>query len=290
MKKTALFISTLLMVSMAAAQPSNVGGNPFNGFVEDVDNFVESLEVRIAGMVGGPELKSKALANNANESLREAKELSDQNRSEEATQRIEKYNRQMNRSLEAAGQANSSKLDSQLSNVSRKNVEVLEKVRDKVPEQAKQGIQKAIDNAEKARGKPVMEDPGRDGDERGKPSEPGKPNISEKIDERAENSEAGEVREKINRTVEKGRETVKRKAGVPENVSTNISEGIDKAAENISGRTDISNRNESKPEDKSSGEKGGKNESIVEKGYDAEGDPVDETTGEGSGNSGVGLP
>lgn len=277
MKKTVLFISALLMVSVAAAQPSNPSGNPFNGLVEDVDNFVESLEVRVAGAIGGPELKSKALANNANKSLREAKKLSDQNRSEEAAERIEKYNRQMNRSMEAADEANSSRLDSQLSNVSWKNVETLEKVRDKVPEQAKQGIQKAIDNAEKARGKPVMKNPGQGREDAGKP------NISEKVKERAGNPGVGKAREKTNRTMKEGLEAVNRSTDVPENISRNSSDKVEKAVENVSDRVKDSNITGSELEDNSSGAQD-EDENTVEKGSEAAGDVTDETA------RGVGMP
>lgn len=281
MKKIVLFISVLMMVSVAAAQPSNPGGNPFNGFVDNVDNFVESLEVRMAGAIGGPELKSKALANNANESLREAKKLSDQNRSEEAAQRIEKYNRQMNRSLEAAEQANSSRLDSQLSNVSGKNIEVLKKVRDNVPEQAKQGIQKAIDNAEKARGKPVMnKNLGQGGEEAGKP------NISNKVKERAGNPGVGKPREKSNTsngTMKEDLETMNRTVGFRENFSGNSSDRVEKNVENTSDKVRGASGTENKSGEKDLGEQ---DETVVDEGSVDGG-----TAGDGSRNEGgLGLP
>jgi len=289
MKKTALFISALLMVSVAAAQPANTGGNPFNSFFGGVNDFVESLEVKVARAIGGPELKSKALANNANESLRQAERLSSQNRSEEASKKIEKYSRQMNMSLEAAGEANSSKLNSQLSNVSRKNIEVLEKVRDKVPEQAKQGIQKAIDNAEKARGKPVMGNSGQGREDTGKPSESGRPNISEKLNKRSGNT-GEEAKKKINRTVEKGLEKVNGTNNSLENISGNGSDRVKEAVDNVSESLNESGVTESKPGENISGTQDG-DEDIVEKGSEAAGKIVDETDGEGSGNGGrVGLP
>lgn len=160
-KKLTLLIITLILISQGLAQPQEsqadpglLPGNPFYA----VENFVESVEVKVAGAVGGEELKSKAIANNAQERLAEANELASRNRSQKAAEMIDKYAKQMNRSQDIAERSSDRDLSERLQNITRENEQRLEEVREKLPEEAKAGIDRAIENsrkrAEKAKGNP----------------------------------------------------------------------------------------------------------------------------------------
>ncbi|MFB6242313.1 MAG: DUF5667 domain-containing protein [Candidatus Nanosalina sp.] len=173
--------AVLVFSSTAAAQPVNGTDNGVSpGLTPEsplyfFESFVEFLEVRIASAVGGPDLKAKALANNADERLAEARALADGNNSDQVLNLVNQYERTMNRSFEAASVGNNS-LVQQLENVSRRNIQVLEEVKEKVPKQARDAIQGAIDRANRM-------PPGLSGDTKrpgspGKPDNSGRPNIT----------------------------------------------------------------------------------------------------------------
>ncbi|PSH00563.1 MAG: hypothetical protein BRC30_02860, partial [Nanohaloarchaea archaeon SW_7_46_7] len=122
----------------------------------------------IAGFVGGEDFKAKAVANNAQEKLSEAEELAERNRSEKAAEMTEKYSEEINRSREMAEKNGNRDLSSKIGNISDKNIEKLEKIKTKVPEQAKDKVNKAINNS-KQKGRPESfresenkENPGKD--------------------------------------------------------------------------------------------------------------------------------
>ena len=90
----ALLVAALLLIAPASAATS--GQNP--GFVPGdlfypVEKAVENIEVKIAGTIGGPDLKAKALANNADERVAKAQKLSQRNRSDRAEKLMEDYNK-----------------------------------------------------------------------------------------------------------------------------------------------------------------------------------------------------
>ena len=145
--------------SSTDVKPGLMPGNALYG----LEKIVERAEVRIAGFIGGPDLKSKALANNAEERLAEAQALSEKNRSEKASKMVEEYSRNLNNSRTLAARGNDTELKSKLDNISARNTEKLEEVQKKVPETAKESIQKAIEKSRKDRSKI-----------QGKPSTPGK--------------------------------------------------------------------------------------------------------------------
>jgi hypothetical protein len=163
-RKILLAVALVFLVSAAAAQPANSTSEVKPGltpgsFLYPVENFVESLEVRMAGLVGGPDLKAKAIANNAEERLAEARELSERNRTEKASEMVEKYSEAMNRSRELASRGEDEKLKQKLDNVTARNVKTLEEVKKKVPEEARKGIQNAIDQSKRKKA-PGIEKPG----------------------------------------------------------------------------------------------------------------------------------
>lgn len=155
MKKLAVLMSlSIIFSATAAAQSPQNSGNTGPSFMPGdlfypLESFVEDVEVMVAGVIGGSDFKAKALANNANETLRKAENLAENNRSEKASEMVEKYSRSLNRSKMLADESGDRELSEKIKNISGKNVQVLEKVRDKVPAQARKGIEKAINNSRK---------------------------------------------------------------------------------------------------------------------------------------------
>lgn len=190
-RKILLGVALVLVLSTAAAQPTNRSSEVKPGlmpgsFLYPVENFVETIEVRVAGFVGGPDLKAKAIANNAEERLAEARELSEKNRTEKAAEAVEKYSEAMNRSQELASRGEDGELKQKLENVSSRNIQTLEEVKKKVPEEARKGIQNAIDKSKSRRDKmpEAKKQPGA-------PSRPEKPQEGETQPSKPENMTPG---------------------------------------------------------------------------------------------------
>lgn len=120
-------------------RPGLVPGNPLYA----IEGFVENLEVKIAGVIGGPEMKSKAIANNAEERLAEAKYLADNNKTDQAGKAVKKYLEGVNQSRDIAQQTGNTNLSEKLQNLSNRNQQALEEVEKKVPPQAQEAIKKA---------------------------------------------------------------------------------------------------------------------------------------------------
>lgn len=159
MRKTSILLTALLLLTfIGSAQPvensstdANPGLTPASPFYP-AEVFVENLEVRLAGVIGGPDLKSKALANNAEERIAEANKLIDMNRSEKAAEAIQKYSNTINQSRELAARGQDQELQQKLENISSKNTEKLREVKERVPSQAKEAIEKAIKKSQKPSG------------------------------------------------------------------------------------------------------------------------------------------
>lgn len=151
-------MSLVMLVSFTAAQPSqkqnimNPGQMP-GDLLYGLDRASEAVARAVASapVIGSEELKSKVLANQAEERLSEAKTLAEKNRSDRAEKLMDEYRNTLNKSIRSADRANNTELSSSLENVTSKHVTVLQDVQRKVPEPAKAGIQRAIDNAEKSR-------------------------------------------------------------------------------------------------------------------------------------------
>lgn len=160
-KKKLILISAVLILSGVAlgqtpaeersdVRPGLMPGNPLYA----VEGFVEGLEVRLAGAIGGSDLKSKAIANNAEERLAEARHLADKNKTEQAGKAMQKYLKGINQSKNIARESENNKLEEQIQNVSNKNRKALEEVEKKVPPQAKEAIRKAQEKSDKQSQKP----------------------------------------------------------------------------------------------------------------------------------------
>lgn len=158
-KILALFSCLMLFLTLASAQPSQNITESDPGLVPGdlfypLENFAESLEVNLAGLIGGSDFKAKAIANNAEESLNEASILADRNQSEKASEMAEKYYREINNSKKLAENSKDTRLSEKIDNVSSRNVQRLEKVKQKVPKEAREGIENAIQKTGPERGKP----------------------------------------------------------------------------------------------------------------------------------------
>lgn len=153
LRKTLVAITVLMMlglVSAASQDVPNAGHTPGDAFYF-MDRFSESLELTVAKapVIGSSELEAKVRANHAAERLSEAQKLAERNESDKVESLMAEYSKQINRSVESAKKANNTNLSKRLGNVSNNHVKVLQDVQQKVPEQAKKGIQKAIENSQK---------------------------------------------------------------------------------------------------------------------------------------------
>lgn len=195
-----LIVLATFLVALGTAQPAQTNNSPvFGNPFATVENFVEKAEVGLAGVIGGPDLKAKALANNAEETLAKAERLAKNNKTERAAKMAEKYNKNINRSRELAAKGGDENLTRQLDNISSQNVQRLEEVKKKVPEEAQKGIQNAIENSkrsEKAR-KPDREGVGKGSSGEINNSRPGKPTNSSvsKIPEGTQNKNRSTISE-----------------------------------------------------------------------------------------------
>lgn len=232
MRKQVLILALLVLVTGFASAQSNSNtsdngsspgltpASPFYG----IEIFVESLEVKIAGAIGGNDMKSKALANNADERVSEAQYLVESNRSDKAAEAIEKYSRTLNQSIELAGRGQNEELKQKINSISSKNIETLKQVKEKVPEQARPAIENAINQSEKRRGPAgqALNRTGPPGENSGRPRAPGKD--EEGLNNTARGSEP-DISERV-----------------PEKTGGNISQGLEKntseKAENLSNSTE----------------------------------------------------
>lgn len=150
-----IIAALVLVTGMAAAQPADLprpGQTPGDLFY-GLERTSESLELAVASapIIGSDELAAKVRANHAAERLAEAKELAERNRTDKVEELMQEYSDQMNRSVQAAKKSGRPEFAQQLKNVSRDQVQVLEKVRDRVPGQARKGVDRAIESSQKNR-------------------------------------------------------------------------------------------------------------------------------------------
>lgn len=208
-KYMALLLLLTFVAGSVQAQPSQAESESKPGLTPDhplysIEKLVERIEVKAAGIIGGPELKAKAIANNADERLAEANALAERNKTEKTAELVEKYSKGMNNSQKIASRSNNQNLSQKIGNLSERNIEKLEKVREKVPEQAKGAIDKAINNSEKR----------RDARDKGRSNKSKKPKIPENKTEMP--------KERANNSLDEARE-----------LENNVSEKRDKTENNI---------------------------------------------------------
>lgn len=159
MKKIALMLSLILLTAgNAASKASTPTDNSVGiGFVPGdifypVEQLVQDIEVEIAGIIGGKELKAKAITNNADEALKKAKKLAENNKSEKAGKLAEDYAQGMNRSRELLKSSGNQKLNEKMENISKNNQKSMEGIRDKLPQKARDALDRSHQKSKKNRG------------------------------------------------------------------------------------------------------------------------------------------
>lgn len=161
MKYSTLFVSVILLTGFTAAQTSTgqnsqlkaglTPASPFYG----VEQFVEKIEVAVAKapVVGSEELEAKVRANNAAERLSEAEKMSEtgRNNSKKVEKLFQEYDRQMEISSSLANKSGKKELSGKIKEVQDRQIQQLGQLREKLPEESRKGIDKAIEKAEKRR-------------------------------------------------------------------------------------------------------------------------------------------
>lgn len=172
-KLLAALILGIILIGTASAQTADLpepGITPDSPFYT-LEKMSERLALGVAKapVIGSEELEAKVRANQAAETLSEARAMAAKNKSENVEKLMQKYSRNMNKSAEIIGKSNNSELKNRLRNVSKNQMEALEEVERKVPEQAQKGVREAMKNSqrnqqtlEKSAGKRPENIPGSD--------------------------------------------------------------------------------------------------------------------------------
>jgi len=191
-------LAMVLMTGMVAAQPTdadlpNAGMTPGNLFY-GLERASEKLELAVASspVIGSEELAAKVRANHAAERLSEAKKLADRNKTEKVQRLIDQYSDSMNRSVQLARKSGKPEFAQRLKNVSRNQVQVLERKRERVPEQARKGIETAIENSRKNREELDIPEQARDPGRKEKSNNRVKDGLNITVEDRAPGKEPGD--------------------------------------------------------------------------------------------------
>lgn len=149
-KKILAATAILILIPVGLSQQASNSFIPDPGFTPNnpfysIDKVSERIELAVgsAPVIGSQELEAKIRANHAAERLAEAEKMMEKNRTEKAEKLFKKYSQQMNKSEEKAG--NATKIKERLANVTERQTQKLKQIKQKVPEQARKGIQTAID-------------------------------------------------------------------------------------------------------------------------------------------------
>ena len=207
-----LLLLILLTTGIVQGQPSETETDSRPGLTPDnpfygVEKIVENIEVKMAGVIGGPELKAKAMANNADERLAEASAMAEKNKTDKASELVDRYSKGINRSQDIASRSSKKEVSKAIGNLSERNIDKLEKVREKVPENAKTSIDKAINKSKERKNVPGN-----------------RPEIGEKGPERNETNSPVEENDP--------RESAETDSEKPKNISENLSDKSSKEADN----------------------------------------------------------
>ncbi len=236
MKKTALVLSLALIFSgsvfaqagdqQTTANPGMVPGDLFY----PVESFVEGLEVKIAGLVGGPDFKAKAIANNADERLAEAQAIAEK-RPDKASELVQRYQKEMNKSQKLVEETGNRGLSEKMNNITEKNVKALEDVKKKVPEHAKNSIEKVIQKSRKKA--PGLSEKGKkDGGQKEKM--PQRPQTGENSSLQGNTPDTGKTAEKKQKSLENASEGLNTSSPVENGSGSGVS-GSGKSEEVIGG-------------------------------------------------------
>ncbi|MFP4038649.1 MAG: DUF5667 domain-containing protein [Candidatus Nanohaloarchaea archaeon] len=181
MKKTLTVLALLMalgfLTGLSAAQDSNSSGmqeasdvaTPGEGLY-----FFKSLRERVqlgmarAPVIGGLEKEAEVLTGHADERVREVEALTERSQTERVQRVTERYSQTVEQASEAANRSGQNRTIQQVRKATSRHEQVLQRVSEKVPEAARQGIQTAIENSRRAIGRPESAEPGS---EKGKQNE-----------------------------------------------------------------------------------------------------------------------
>lgn len=149
-KTTAMIMAAFLFTGMAAAETPDIpdpGITPDSPFYA-LEKISERLELAVAQapIIGSEELEAKVRANHAAETLAEARAMAEKNNTAQVERLMDRYSENMNKSIESASSTNHTGLKQRLRTVTDNQNQVLEQLDDRVPEQARKGIQEAMEN------------------------------------------------------------------------------------------------------------------------------------------------
>lgn len=186
------------------ATPGALPGEARYGFTRAMERA--EIAISRAPIIGGPEREAMVRSNHAEKRLSEANALFDRNDTERADRALNEFNRNNNIAAERANQSSNEELRDRIAQNQERQSQVLERVREKVPEQARQGIDNAIQNSQRnrdaMRGPPEGVGPGTTGPDNagpqnGQPEDVG-PNENEHQDTNPEDSNGAENGEQAN--------------------------------------------------------------------------------------------
>ena len=154
MKKKTLILSALMLVSIGITpvhaqpegfqlpNPSFTPGHPLYG----LEMFSEEyIEVPFAGLFGGQKGVAEKRLRLAEERLAEINAIANGTNSNALERLRNRYEFQMNRTEALANKINSMDLDSRITSRAMHHIEVLIELRERLPEQALRGIDKALE-------------------------------------------------------------------------------------------------------------------------------------------------
>lgn len=151
-KKIILALFLAMFVASASAQSTSnaveAGATPGDLFY-GLDKFGDQMKVAVAS-VQGPDAKAKAHARIAEERAAEAQKLVEENDTENVGKAVALFQVQNERAREAIQNSTSEETAEEVENRTRNSKEVLERVESRVPVEAQEGIQTAIDNSQKS--------------------------------------------------------------------------------------------------------------------------------------------
>lgn len=152
MKRITIMISLVMFVGLTSAQQANITQEgPVPGDItHPIESFSQQARLTFASapVVGGDDQVARVRTEIAEDALAESETFIEANDTDRGLALAQRYRNQMDKAVESAEKANMSELSEELENRTQKQVQVLEGLQDKVPEEALTGIQTALGNAE----------------------------------------------------------------------------------------------------------------------------------------------
>lgn len=159
-KITIIILLSLGLSTVSAAEQQELGnqtttertvpditapGDTFYGFKRMGERI--SLAMARAPVIGGPDREARVLSQHADRRLKEAQILLERNNAEGAEKAIERYSNTIGRAQKRAEVSSNNEIREMVAKRARNNQEVLQRVSRNVPEQARQGIENALQNS-----------------------------------------------------------------------------------------------------------------------------------------------